>query len=79
MKATVMQRPEGSFAVVIMDVEAERFRFKLRGEGMTIEETVKGQEGKKTVAFAFGATVAIEDVQKLLEDLGYDCTTQQVD
>ena len=79
MKASILQQPEGSFTVVIPASVAGQFRSELRGETIKSEEAASVQEGKDVIAFSFGPTVAIEDIEKILETLGYDFRTLQVD
>jgi len=75
MRATILQRPGGSFTVVIPSIVAGQFRLELRGESIKGEETPSVQEGKDMIAFSFSPTVAVEDIEKVLETLGYDFTT----
>ena len=79
MKASILQRPEGSFTVVIPAAVAGQFRSELRGEQIKSEEAASVQDGKEVIAFSFNHSVAIEDIEKILETLGYDFATQQVD
>jgi hypothetical protein len=78
MKASILQRPAGSFTVVILAAVAGQFRMELRGEGIKAEEAASAQDGKDVIAFSFSHLVAIEDIEKIIEGLGYDFSTVQV-
>jgi len=78
MKATVLQKKDGSFTVSILDVVAKQFRAELRGEGIVAGETVSIDGGQEAVAFSFNQKIAIEDIERLLEFVGYDFTTKPV-
>ena len=79
MKATVLHKKDGSFTVSILDVVAKQFRSELRGEGITAGETVSNEGGQEAVAFSFNPKIAIEDIERLLEIVGYEFTTKPVD
>jgi hypothetical protein len=79
MKATVLQKKDGSFTVSILNVVANQFRAELRGEGITAGETVSTEGGQEAVAFSFNQKIYVEDIEKLLELVGYDFTTKPVD
>jgi hypothetical protein len=79
MKATILRKKDGSFTVSILNVVAKQFRAELRGEGITAGETVSIEGGQETIAFFFNQKVAIEDIEILLEVLGYDFATKPVD
>jgi len=78
MKATVLQKKDRTFTVSILAVVAQQFRSELRGEGIKADETVSDQEGKEAIAFSFGSKVAIEEIEQLLELVGYNFTTSQI-
>jgi hypothetical protein len=78
MKATVIQKQDQSFTTSILSTEANQFRSELRGEGIKSDETVSVQEGKEFTAFSFAPKVAIEEIEKLLETVGYNFTTNQI-
>jgi len=79
MKATVLQKKDGSFTVSILDIVAKQFRSELRGEGITAGETVSIEEGQEAIAFSFAQKIEIEDIERLLETVGYEFTTKPVD
>ena len=78
MKATVLQKHDRTFTVSILATVAQQFRSELRGEGIKADETASVQEGKEFTAFSFGPRVAIEEIERLLEIVGYGFTTQQI-
>ena len=78
MQATVLQKQDRSFTVSILATVANQFRSELRGEGIKADETVSVEEGKEAIAFSFGPRVAIEEIEKILEIVGYGFTTQQI-
>jgi len=78
MKATVRQKRDRSFTTSILSAEANQFRSELRGEGIKADETVSVEEGQEFIAFSFAPKVAIEEIEQLLELLGYNFTTQQI-
>jgi hypothetical protein len=78
MKATVLQKKDRTFTVSILATVANQFRSELRGEGIKADETVSVEEGKEAIAFAFGPKVAIEEIEQLLETVGYGFTTNQI-
>ena len=51
MRATVLQKKDGTFTVSILNVVATQFRAELRGEGITAGETVSNEGGQETIAF----------------------------
>lgn len=79
MKASVLRKKDGGFTVSILTVVAKQFRAELRGEGITAGETVSIEGGQEAIAFSFNQKVAIEDIERLLEVVGYDFTTKPVD
>lgn len=79
MKASVLQKRDGSFTVSILNDVANQFRAELRGEGIAAGETVSIEGSQETTAFSFNQKVAIEDIEKLLEVVGYEFTTKPVD
>jgi hypothetical protein len=78
MKATVLLKKDRTFTVSILAAVAQQFRSELRGEGIKADETVSVAEGKEAIAFSFGPKVAIEEIEKLLELVGYNFTTNQI-
>ena len=78
MTATVLQKKDQTFTVSILAAVANQFRSELRGEGIKADETVSQEEGKEAISFSFGPKVAIEEVEKLLELIGYNFTTNQI-
>ena len=78
MKATVLQKQDHSFTTSILSAEANQFRSELRGEGIKADETASQEEGKDFIAFSFNSKVAIEEVEKLLELVGYNFATKQI-
>jgi len=78
MKATVLHKKDGSFTVSILGIVAKQFRGELRGEGITAGETVSMEGGQEAIAFSFSQKIAIEDIEELLEVVGYDFTTRPV-
>ena len=88
MKATVLQKKDRTFTVSILTAVANQFRQELRGEGIKADETPSVQEGKDFIAFSFpgrhslagggGPIVAVEEIERLLETVGYGFTTQQI-
>jgi hypothetical protein len=88
MKATVLLKRDRTFTVSILAAVANQFRFELRGEGIKAVETPSVQEGKDFVAFSFparhslgaggGPIVAVEEIERLLEIVGYGFTTRQI-
>ena len=78
MTATVLQKPDQTFTVSILAAVANQFRSELRGEGIKAVETPSVAEGKEAIAFSFGPKVAIEEIEQLLELVGYNFTTNQI-
>jgi hypothetical protein len=78
MTATVLQKKDQTFTVSILATVANQFRSELRGEGIKADETASQEEGKEVIAFSFNSKVAIEEVEKLLELVGYNFTTSQI-
>ena len=78
MKATVLLKRDRTFTVSILATVANQFRSELRGEGIKAAETPSVQDGKEFTAFSFGPRVAIEEIEKLLEVVGYNFTTNQI-
>jgi hypothetical protein len=78
MKATVLQKQDRSFTTSILSTEANQFRSELRGEGIKADETISVEEGKEFIAFSFSPKVAIEEIEQLLEVVGYNFTTNQI-
>jgi len=78
MTATVLQKKDQTFTVSILATVANQFRSELRGEGIKADETASVEEGKDFIAFSFNSKVAIEEVEKLLELVGYNFTTNQI-
>ncbi|HXI84979.1 MAG TPA: hypothetical protein VNL17_12905 [Verrucomicrobiae bacterium] len=88
MTATVLQKRDRTFTVSILATVAQQFRSELRGEGIKADETPSVQEGKDFIAFSFpgrhslgaggGPLVAIEEIEILLETVGYGFTTNQI-
>jgi hypothetical protein len=78
MTATVLQKKDRTFTVSILAAVAQQFRSELRGEGIKAYETASEKEGKEVIAFSFNSKVAIEEVEKLLELVGYGFTTNQI-
>ena len=78
MTATVLQKPDQTFTVSIPAAVANQFRSELRGEGIKADETVSVEEGKDFIAFSFNSRVAIEEIEQLLEVVGYNFTTSQI-
>jgi hypothetical protein len=78
MKATVLLKRDRTFTVSILATVAQQFRSELRGEGIKAAETVSVAEGKEAIAFSFNPKVAIEEIEQLLEIIGYSFTTQQI-
>ena len=78
MTATVFQKKDRTFTVSILAAVANQFRSELRGEGIKADETASREEGKDVIAFSFNSKVAIEEIEKLLELVGYNFTTSQI-
>ena len=78
MKATVLQKRDRTFTVSILAVVAQQFRSELRGEGIKADETPSVEDGKDFIAFSFNPRVAIEEIEQLLEIVGYNFTTNQI-
>lgn len=78
MTATVLQKKDQTFTVSILAAVANQFRSELRGEGIKADETASQEEGKDVIAFSFNSKVAIEEIEKLLELVGYNFTTSQI-
>ena len=78
MKATVRQKQDRSFTTSILSTEANQFRSELRGEGIKADESTSVEEGKETISFSFSSKVAIEEIEILLETVGYNFTTNQI-
>jgi len=78
MTATVLQKKDHTFTVSILATTAQQFRSELRGEGIKADETTTQEEGKELIAFSFNSKVAIEEIEKLLELVGYNFTTSQI-
>jgi hypothetical protein len=78
MKATVLLKRDRTFTVSMLAAVANQFRQELRGEGIKAVETASVAEGKEAIAFSFGPRVAIEEIEHLLEIVGYGFTTQQI-
>jgi len=78
MTATVLQKRDHSFTVVILNFAANQFRCELRGEGIKADETASVAEGKEAIAFSFSPRVAIEEIEHLLEVVGYNFATHQI-
>ncbi len=78
MTATVRQKKDQTFTVSILATVANQFRSELRGEGIKADETASQEEGKDVIAFSFNSKVGIEEVEKLLEMIGYNFTTNQI-
>ena len=78
MTATVLQKKDQTFTVSILATVANQFRSELRGEGIKADETASQEEGRDVIAFSFNSKVAIEEVEKLLETVGYNFTTNQI-
>ena len=78
MKATVLLKRDRTFTVSILATVAQQFRSELRGEGIKAVETPSVEEGKEFTAFSFGPRVAIEEIEQLLEIVGYNFATQQI-
>ena len=78
MRATVIQKKDRSFTVLTLANAAPQLRSELRGEGIKADETTSVQEGKDCIAFSFGPKTAIEEIERLLEIVGYQFTTQQI-
>jgi len=78
MTATVLQKKDQTFTVSILAAVANQFRSELRGEGIKADETASVEEGKDIIAFSFNSQVAIEEIEQLLELVGYGFTTNQI-
>ena len=88
MKATVLLNKDRTFTVSILATVAQQFRSELRGEGIKAVETVSDQEGKEFTVFSFpvrhslgdggSPRVAIEEIEQLLEVVGYNFVTHQI-
>jgi hypothetical protein len=78
MTATVLQKRDRSFTVVILNFAANQFRCELRGEGIKSTESASVAEGKEATAFSFNSKVAIEEIEHLLEVVGYGFSTHQI-
>jgi hypothetical protein len=78
MKATVLQKRDHSFTTTMLTTEANQFRSELRGEGIKSDESVSTTDGKEFTAFSFSPKVAIEEIEILLETVGYGFTTNQI-
>jgi hypothetical protein len=88
MTATVLQKKDRTFTVSILATVAQQFRSELRGEGIKADETPSVQDGKDFIAFSFpvrhslgdggSPKVPIEEIEQLLELVGYGFTTQQI-
>ena len=78
MKATVLQKKDHTFTVSILATVAQQFRSELRGEGIKSDESVSTTDGKEFTAFSFTSKVAIEEIEILLETVGYGFTTSQI-
>ncbi len=78
MKATVLQKQDRSFTTSILSIEANQFRSELRGEGIKADEAISVAEGKEFIAFSFSPKVAIEEIEQLLEAVGYNFSTKQI-
>jgi hypothetical protein len=78
MKATVQLKHDQSFTVSILATVANQFRSELRGEGIKADETVSLEAGQEFIAFSFSPKIAIEEIEKLLETIGYNFTTNQI-
>jgi hypothetical protein len=79
MKVTLLRKKDGSFTVSILNIVAKQFRAELRGEGIKAGETVSNAGGQEAIAFSFNQKVAMEDIEILLEGVGYDFTSKPVD
>ena len=78
MTATVLQKKDRTFTISILAAVAQQFRSELRGEGIKADETASEEEGKEVIAFSFNSKVAIEEIERLLETVGYGFTTSQI-
>jgi len=78
MKATVLQKHDRTFTVSILAAVAQQFRSELRGEGIKADETASVEEGKDFISFSFNPRVAIEEIEILLETVGYNFATKQI-